>query len=103
MMADDLQSQAELEIAHVLFIDVVGYSKRLINEQATVVAELNRIVKETPHFRSAEAVGKLICIPLGDGMALVFSNTPEAPVQCALEICEALRAHPHIHVRMGIH
>src|ERR1700736_4562078 len=102
-MTDDLQSKAELEIAHVLFIDVVGYSKRLINEQAAVVAELNRVVKETPHFRSAEAAGRLIRIPTGDGMALVFSNTPEAPVQCALEVCEALRAHPDIHVRMGIH
>jgi TolB-like protein/class 3 adenylate cyclase len=102
-MADDLQSKAELEIAHVLFIDVVGYSTRLINEQAAVVAELNRVVRETPHFRAAEAAGRLIRIPTGDGMALVFSNTPEAPVQCALEICKALRAHPHIHVRMGIH
>src|SRR5437588_1785335 len=102
-MANDLRPQAELEIAHVLFIDVVGYSKRLINEQAAVVAELNRIVRETPHFRSADAAGRLIRIPTGDGMALVFSNTPEAPVQCALEICEALRDHPGIHVRMGIH
>src|SRR5438067_392633 len=103
MMADDLQSQAELEIAHVLFLDIVGYSTRMINEQAAVVAELNRVVRETPHFRSAEAAGRLIRIPTGDGMALVFSNSPEAPVQCALEICQALRVHPDIHVRMGIH
>lgn len=102
-MADDLQPKGELEIAHVLFIDVVGYSQRLINEQTAVVAELNRVVRETPHFKSAEAAARLIRIPTGDGMALVFSNTPEAPVQCALEICEALRAHPDIHVRMGIH
>jgi TolB-like protein/class 3 adenylate cyclase/Tfp pilus assembly protein PilF len=102
-MADDLQPQAELEIAHVLFIDVVGYSTRLINEQAAVVAELNKLVRETSHFRSAEAAGRLIRIPTGDGMALVFFNTPEAPVQCALEICQALRSHPDIHVRMGIH
>jgi TolB-like protein/class 3 adenylate cyclase/Tfp pilus assembly protein PilF len=102
-MADDLQPKAELEIAHVLFIDVVGYSTRLINEQAAVVAELNRLVRETPHFKAADAAGRLIRIPTGDGMALVFSNTPEAPVQCALEICEALRAHSDIHVRMGIH
>ncbi|MEY2487509.1 MAG: hypothetical protein QOH39_3157 [Verrucomicrobiota bacterium] len=102
-MDNDLQPKAELEIAHVLFVDIVGYSKRLINEQAAVVAELNQLVRETPHFRSAEAAGKLIRIPTGDGMALVFSNTPEAPVQCALEICEALRGHPDIHVRMGIH
>ena len=102
-MADDLQTSSELEIAHVLFIDIVGYSARLINEQSALVAELTRVVRETPHFRSAETAGKLIRIPTGDGMALVFSNTPEAPVQCALEICEALRAHPDIHVRMGIH
>jgi len=87
-MADDLQSRAELEIAHVLFIDVVGYSTRLINEQAGVVAELNQVVKETTHFVAAESAGKLIRIPTGDGMALVFFNTPEAPVQCALEICK---------------
>jgi TolB-like protein/class 3 adenylate cyclase/Tfp pilus assembly protein PilF len=102
-MDNDLQPKAELEIAHVLFIDVVGYSTRLINEQAAVVAKLNQVVRDTPHFRSAEAARKLIRIPTGDGMALVFSNTPEAPVQCALEICEALRAHPEVHVRMGIH
>src|ERR1700730_8154479 len=102
-MANDPQPKSELEIAHVLFIDVVGYSTRLINEQGAVVADLNRVVRETPHFRSAEAAKRLIRIPTGDGMALVFSNTPEAPVQCALEICEALRAHPDIHVRMGIH
>jgi TolB-like protein/class 3 adenylate cyclase/Tfp pilus assembly protein PilF len=102
-MANDLQPKDELEIAHVLFIDVVGYSTRLINEQAAVVAELNQLVRETSHFRSAEAAGRLIRIPTGDGMALVFFNTPEAPVQCALEICQALRAHPDIHVRMGIH
>jgi TolB-like protein/class 3 adenylate cyclase/Tfp pilus assembly protein PilF len=102
-MANDPQPESELEIAHVLFIDVVGYSKRLINEQTAVMVELNRVVRETPHFRAAEAAGRLIRIPTGDGMALVFSNTPEAPVQCALEICKALRAHPGIHVRMGIH
>src|ERR1700680_3424137 len=102
-MNSDLQPKSELEIAHVLFIDVVGYSKRSINEQAAIVAELNRVVRETPHFRSAEGAGRLIRIPTGDGMGLVFSNTPEAPVQCALEICEALRSHPDIHVRMGIH
>jgi TolB-like protein/class 3 adenylate cyclase/Tfp pilus assembly protein PilF len=102
-MANDLQPKDELEIAHVLFVDVVAYSTRLINEQSAVVAELNQIVRKTPHFRSAESAKSLIRIPTGDGMALVFFNTPEAPVQCALEICEALRSHPDIHVRMGIH
>jgi len=102
-MVNDLQPESELEIAHVLFVDVVAYSTRLINEQAAVVAELNQVVRETSHFRAAEAAGRLIRIPTGDGMALVFFNTPEAPVQCALEICQALHAHPGIHVRMGIH
>jgi len=102
-MANDLQPKDELEIAHVLFVDVVAYSTRLINEQSAVVAELNQIVRKTPHFRAAESAKRLIRIPTGDGMALVFFNTPEAPVQCALEICEALRSHPDIHVRMGIH
>lgn len=102
-MADDLQPKAELEIAHVLFIDVVGYSKLLINEQTEVIAELNKVVRDTPHFRSAETARQLIRIPTGDGMALVFFNSPEAPVQCALEVSAALRANGRIHVRMGIH
>jgi len=97
------EPKTELEIAHVLFIDVVGYSTRLINEQTAVVAELNQVVRGTRHFQAADKAERLIRIPTGDGMALVFFNTPEAPVQCALEICEALRSHPHIHVRMGIH
>src|SRR6266496_990786 len=102
-MAAELQPNAELEIAHVLFIDVVGYSRLLINEQSALLAELNQLVRTTDHFRTAEAAGKLIRIPVGDGMALVFFTSPEAPVQCALEICKALREHPHIHLRMGIH
>jgi TolB-like protein/class 3 adenylate cyclase/Flp pilus assembly protein TadD len=102
-MSAELQPNAELEIAHVLFIDVVGYSRLLINEQSALLAELNQLVRTTPHFRAAEAAGKLIRIPVGDGMALVFFSSPEAPVQCALEICRALQEHPHIHVRMGIH
>ncbi len=102
-MSAELQPNAELEIAHVLFIDVVGYSKLLINEQSALLAELNQLVRTTDHFRTAEAAGKLIRIPVGDGMALVFFTSPEAPVQCALEICKALQEHPHIHLRMGIH
>jgi TolB-like protein/class 3 adenylate cyclase/Tfp pilus assembly protein PilF len=102
-MSAELQSSSELEIAHVLFIDVVGYSRLLINEQSTLLAELNQLVRTTDHFRTAEAAGKLIRIPIGDGMALVFFTSPEAPVQCALEICKALQEHPHIHLRMGIH
>jgi TolB-like protein/class 3 adenylate cyclase/Flp pilus assembly protein TadD len=102
-MSAGLQPNAELEIAHVLFIDVVGYSKLLINAQSALLAELNQLVRTTPHFCTAEAAGKLIRIPVGDGMALVFFTNPEAPVQCALEICKALQDHPHIHLRMGIH
>ena len=92
-----------LEIAHVLFIDVVGYSKLLVNEQREVVEQLNRTVRKTPQFRKSEGAGKLIRIPVGDGMALVFFQTPEEPVQCAMEIARALKNHPQIRLRMGIH
>src|SRR6266581_4195168 len=92
-----------LEIAHVLFIDVVGYSKLLVNEQREVVEQLNRTVRKTPQFRKSEGAGKLIRIPVGDGMALVFFHTPEEPVQCAMEIARALKNHPHIRLRMGVH
>src|SRR5438552_48834 len=92
-----------LEIAHVLFIDVVGYSKLLVNEQREVVEQLNRTVRKTPQFRKSETAGKLIRIPMGDGMALVFFQTPEEPVQCAMEIARALKNHPHIRLRMGVH
>src|SRR3954469_10758871 len=102
-MADDLPAGGELEIAHVLFIDVVGYSAQLIDEQSQIIAELNRLVRETPHFRSAEAADRLIRIPTGDGMALVFFNSPEAPVHCAVEVARLLRTNERIKVRMGIH
>jgi TolB-like protein/predicted Zn-dependent protease len=102
-MTDDLQPNAELEIAHVLFIDVVGYTTLLINEQSEVVAELTRLVRKTPHFKAADAAAKLIRIPTGDGMALVFFNSPEAPVRCAIELAQALRGNEKIQVRMGIH
>src|SRR5204863_198738 len=78
-MSVELQPNAELEIAHVLFIDVVGYSRLLINEQSALLAELNQLVRTTHHFHTAEAAGKLIRIPTGDGMALVFFTSPEAP------------------------
>ncbi len=102
-MAAKLKSDPHLEIAHVLFIDVVGYSKLLVNEQREVVQELNQIVRKTPQFRKSETAGKLIRIPVGDGMALVFFQTPEEPVQCAMEIARALKSHPHIRLRMGVH
>jgi TolB-like protein/class 3 adenylate cyclase/Tfp pilus assembly protein PilF len=97
------RSKPHLETAHVLFLDVVGYSKLLVNEQREVVDELTRIVRKTPQFRKSEATGKLIRIPVGDGMALVFFQTPEEPVQCAMEITRALKAHPELRLRMGVH
>ena len=93
----------QLEIAHLLLIDVVGYSKLLVNEQIELLQELNRIVRSTECFRAAETSGKLIRVPTGDGMALLFFRSPEEPAQCALEISEALKGHPHIQVRMGVH
>ena len=102
-MSAETKSDLRLEIAHVLFIDIVGYSKLLINEQRESLQELNQIVRGTEAFRAAETAGQLICIPTGDGMALVFSTTPDAPVQCALEIGKALKSRPDLRVRMGIH
>src|SRR6185312_5457724 len=91
----------QLEIAHVLFIDIVGYSKLLINEQRSLLDTLNQIVRNTDEFRNAEAAGRLLKIPTGDGMALVFYKSPEEPVECALEISRALKEHRQ--VRMGVH
>jgi len=98
-----VNKEIQLEIAHVLFVDIVGYSKLLINEQHEFLQELNQIVRTTETFRAAEAAGKLIRLPTGDGMALAFATTPEAPVQCALQISKALKSRPELHVRMGIH
>ena len=102
-MPAKLKTERHLETAHVLFIDVVGYSKLLVNEQREVVQELNQLVRKTPQFRKSEAAGKLIRIPVGDGMALVFFQTPEEPVQCAMEIARTLKNHPQIRLRMGVH
>ena len=102
-MSTGSNKEIALEIAHILFIDIVGYSKLLINEQRELLEELNQVVRSTESFREAESAGKLIKLPTGDGMALVFSNTPEAPVQCALEISRALKSRPHLRVRMGVH
>jgi TolB-like protein/class 3 adenylate cyclase/Flp pilus assembly protein TadD len=102
-MSAELKPHLRLEIAHVLFIDIVGYSKLLIDEQKELLQELNEIVRNTDQVRAAEAEGKLVRLPTGDGMALVFSNNPEAPVECALEISKALQNRPEIKLRMGIH
>src|SRR5213596_3837844 len=93
----------QLEIAHLLLIDVVGYSKLLVNEQIEVLQTLNQIVRASECFRAAEASDKLIRVPTGDGMALLFFRSPEEPVRCALEISRALHGHPSIRLRMGIH
>jgi TolB-like protein/class 3 adenylate cyclase/Tfp pilus assembly protein PilF len=92
-----------LEIAHLLLIDVVGYSKLLVNEQIELLQELNQIVRSTESFRRAEASRELIRVPTGDGMALLFFRSPEEPARCALESSRGLKNHPHIQVRMGIH
>src|SRR5438552_13972154 len=102
-MSPEISRQIPLEIAHLLLIDVVGYSKLLVNEQIELLQKLNQIVRGTEGFRTAEASGKLIRVSTGDGMALVFFHSPEEPVRCALEIGKALRDHPHIRLRMGIH
>jgi TolB-like protein/class 3 adenylate cyclase/Tfp pilus assembly protein PilF len=99
----DSTADLPLEIAHVLLIDVVGYSKLLVNEEIEFLQELNQIVRSTECFRAAEKAGKLIRMPTGDGMALLFFHSPEEPVRCALETSRALKDHPHIQVRMGIH
>ena len=96
-------SDPKFELGHVLFIDIVGYSKLLINEQTELLRILNDAVRKTEQVRSAEAEGKLVRLPTGDGMALVFRTTPETPARCALEISQALQSHPELKVRMGIH
>src|SRR6202035_4622529 len=86
----ELNPDLRLEIAHVLFIDIVGSSKLLTNEQSELLRELNQIVRSTEQFRAAEAADKLVRLPTGDGMALVFFSSPDAPVRCALEISKAV-------------
>ncbi|HEU5245768.1 MAG TPA: adenylate/guanylate cyclase domain-containing protein, partial [Candidatus Udaeobacter sp.] len=102
-MSAEVKKEIQLEIAHVLFIDTVGYSKLLLDEQRTLIERLNELVRSTAEFRGAEAAGKLIKIATGDGMALVFYNRVEAPVECALQISRALKEHPELHLRMGVH
>src|SRR5262252_4473380 len=96
-------SELKFDIGHVLFIDIVGYSKLLINQQSQQLETLKQIVRGTEQFKKAEAEGKLLRLPTGDGGALVFRNSLEAPVLCALEISKALGSHPELKVRMGIH
>src|SRR5437016_3569873 len=100
-MSTEIKKKIELEIAHVLFIDIVGYSKLSMNEQRAAVDELNQTVRASDEFRKAESADRLIKIPTGDGMALVFYTSPEAPVQCAIEVSRV--AHLHLPLRMGVH
>jgi TolB-like protein/class 3 adenylate cyclase/Tfp pilus assembly protein PilF len=99
----EVKKEIELEIAYVLFVDIVGYSKLVTTEQRRLLELLNQIVRESEHFRSAEAKHRLLTVPTGDGMALVFYNTPAAPVECALEISTVASEHPELQLRMGIH
>lgn len=100
-MAND--TEVDLEIAHVLFLDVVAYSRLPVDDQREIMAELNRLVRETEAFRAAEKVGKLFRLPTGDGMALAFFTTPDAPARCAVELAKALHDHPQCRIRMGLH
>src|SRR5438445_8263704 len=102
-MPAEVKKEIQLEIAHVLFIDIVCYSKLSINEQRGAVDELTQIVRATEQFQKADASERLIKIATGDGMALVFYKNPEEPVECALEISRAVKEHPELKLRMGVH
>src|SRR5438067_4451671 len=102
-MPAEVKKEIELEIAHVLFLDIVGYSKLSVNEQHGRVDELNEVVRQSEQFRKADAANRILKIPTGDGMALVFYRSPEEPAQCAFEISRALKDNPRLQVRMGIH
>jgi TolB-like protein/class 3 adenylate cyclase/Tfp pilus assembly protein PilF len=102
-MASEIKKEIQLEIAHVLFIDIVGYSKLSINEQRAAVDELTKVVRSSDQYQKAEAAARLIKISTGDGMALVFYTSPEAPAHCAVEISRARKDHPRLQLRMGIH
>src|SRR5438309_5659224 len=102
-MSAEIKREIQLEIAHVLFINIVGYSKLSINQQSAVIDELTNLVRRSDQYQRAEAASRLIKIPTGDGMALVFYTSPEAPVQCAVEISRALKEYPRLQLRMGVH
>src|SRR2546428_4480164 len=102
-MSAEVKKEIQLEIAHVLFIDIVAYSKLSINEQRAAVDELTQVVRSSDQYQKTEAGGHLIKIPTGDGMALVFYTSPEGPVRCAVEISRALKEHPRLRLRMGVH
>src|SRR6184192_3460888 len=102
-MSAETGSHRRLVIAHVLFVDIVGYSKLLLNEQSEILDELNEVVRSTEQVRLAQDAGALLRLPTGDGVALIFRGSPEAPAQCALEVARILKSHPKLQLRMGIH
>src|SRR5438105_13631003 len=102
-MPEEPKASQRLEIAHVLFIDIVGYSTRLTDQQQGLVDRLNQAVRSSDEFNRAAAAGRLKKIPTGDGMALIFHDSPEQPVECAVEISRVLKHHPDLPVRMGVH
>jgi class 3 adenylate cyclase len=102
-MAEAPKTNVRLEIAHVLFIDIVGYSARPTDEQQGSVDQLNQAVRSSDEFSRAAAAGRLKRIPTGDGMALIFQDSPEQPIECAVEISRVLKHYPDLPVRMGVH
>src|SRR5437762_13793197 len=102
-MSTEVKKEIQLEIAHVLFIDIVGYSKLSGKDQHAAGEQLNQIVRASEQFQRADSAGRLLKLATGDGMALVFYTTPEAPAQCAGEISRALKEEPRFGLRMGIH
>src|SRR5438552_11859991 len=102
-MRSESETSVRLQIGHVLFMDLVGYSRLLLDEQRQYMEQLTEIVRGTEQVRSAKEAGKLIRLPVGDGMALVFSDSPEAPMRCAIEISRTLKEYPQMKLRMGIH
>src|SRR5881398_1998970 len=102
-MSAETDRHRRLEIAHVLFVDIVGYSKLLLNEQSEILDELNEVVRSAEQVRLAQDAGALLRLPTGDGVALIFRGSPEAPAQCALGVARILKSHPKLQLRMGIH
>ena len=102
-MSAETQAGSDFEIAHVLCTDIVGYTRLMTDEQSERLETLNELVRHTPEFQRAEAAGKLLRIPTGDGMVLVFFTTPQAPAECAVQLAQALKSHPEIPLRMGVH
>jgi class 3 adenylate cyclase len=102
-MPTEIKREIELKIAHVLFIDIVAYSKMASDDQRAAIEKLNQIVQSTEEFRKSESQNRLLKLATGDGMALIFYDSPEAPVECALEISRALKQHPQRRLRMGAH